>query len=156
LARIKNIILNCKFRKILPEIGNNHPTIETTNLKRIGNFCFILQIQKELTKKIENFHQLLKPQNLKQMKNYVPLLQIQGKNDKKLEIFTELSKPQNWSKLEILVYYCKFRKIWLKIGKICQTLKTTKLVKIQWPPLIVAQYFFLEKGHPQHLGQEEN
>jgi len=84
LARIKNIILNCKFRKILPEIGNNHPTIETTNLKRIGNFCFILQIQKELTKKIENFHQLLKPQNLKQMKNYVPLLQIQGKNDKKI------------------------------------------------------------------------
>jgi hypothetical protein len=60
-----------------------------------------------MTKKIENFHHLLKPKNLKQLKNYVLLLQIQGKNDQNLDIFTELSKPQNWSKLEILVYYCK-------------------------------------------------
>jgi len=86
-------VLDCKCRQIIPEIGNNHQTIETTNLKRIGNFCFILQIRKELTKKIENFHQLFKPQNLKQLKNYVLLLQIQGENDKKMEIFTELSKP---------------------------------------------------------------
>jgi hypothetical protein len=90
-----------------------------------------------LTIKVEKPHQLLKPQNLKQLKNWVLLFQNSGeKNDKNLEIFTVLSKPQNCSKLEILVYYCKFRKMWLKIGKIAKLSKAQTFKGLE-------NYFFL-------------
>ncbi len=123
--------------------------------KELEIFLLYYKFRKNWQKKLENFHQLLKPRNFKQLKNYFLLLQIQGKNDLNLEIFTELSKPQNWSKFQILVYYCKFSKIWPKFGKICQTLKTTKLVKIQWPPLIVTQFFFLEHWTHNNLAKKK-
>jgi hypothetical protein len=162
LVRIgKYHFINWKLRQILQEIANNHQTIETTNLERIGIFIFyffckfgrnwpknwkferieelysFIENSEEKWQKFGNLHQPSKPINWSKIGNFSLLLQIQE----------NLPNSQNhklWTDWKILFFYCKFGKIWQKIEKTHQTLEIQSFAFIlSWLNLVVFATFLI-------------